>query len=291
MPVTQIKKRIQAKKRTRRHKKARYVIVLFLDDHHQIDFALVARIERQMREQITSDPKHTELELWLVGPGGFATAAFLLWRLLRAFGRFVRVAVPSQAWSAATLIALGCDEIVMASYACLGPLDQQIQHPDREEEVCGVDIVKSSEIYGQQAAKFLRKIADAVPGAGELTAEQGIRLTMNLCQRALEKADPLLGAKVQRAVKLPIRYLTEMFAERACPTPEGFDGEKVAKHFVYEFDTHIDAIHRDHLRALGLPVADLESYEYRAELWEAYGNWLDRKNAAEPFIEVRRLDS
>jgi hypothetical protein len=59
---------------------------------------------------------------------------------------------------------------------------------------------------------------------------------------------------------------------------------------VHEFQTHIDAIHRDHLRALGLPVVDLESYEYRNELWEAYGNWLDRKNVAEPLIEVRQLD-
>lgn len=265
-------------------------VVLLLAESFPIDSKLVMRIERLMREQITSDPKHTELHVWLVGPGGCATAAYLPWRLLRGFGCFVRIVVPAPAWSATTLIALGGDEIVMGPSSCLGPLDPQFRHGEHDEEMCGLDIVKAPELYAQQATGFLEKLSTVFPDVIEMTPQQTIRLTTEMYELVVDRADLVLAAKVQRAVKQPIRYLMEIFAERVCPTPDWFNAAEVAKHFVYGFDTHIDAIHRDHLRALGLPVADLETYAYCTELWEVYDNWLDRKNVAESVIEVRQLD-
>lgn len=290
MPSNRLKKRSEAKPRMRHQPVFTFAVILFLPEFFRMELPLPAQLERLMRGLITSRPQRTELHLWLVGPGGCATTAYLIWRLLREFGRFLRVVVPSQAWSAATLLALGCDEIVLGPSSCLGPLDPQFEHPERNEGVCGLDIINAPEIFGQQAAGFLTKIAGAVPGAGEAPIHQSFRLAADLYQRTLDKTDPLLGAQVQRAVDQLIRYLTEMFAGRVCATPEGFDGAKLADHFVNGFHTHLDAIPRDHLRALELPVANLEAYEYRNELWEAYGNWLDRKNVAEPLIEVRRLD-
>jgi hypothetical protein len=64
--------------------------------------------------------------------GGDALAAWKLMSLLRERFDKVSVLVPFTAFSAATLFALGADEIVMHPHASLGPIDPQVtmRQPD-----------------------------------------------------------------------------------------------------------------------------------------------------------------
>jgi len=66
------------------------------------------------------------LDVFIVSNGGSAEASERIVRLLR--GRFtsIRFLVPSNAYSAATLICFSGDEIVMGSRGTLGPIDPQI---------------------------------------------------------------------------------------------------------------------------------------------------------------------
>lgn len=67
------------------------------------------------------------LDLIIVSPGGDGAAAESLLDLCRKFcKRQLRVVVPVYAKSAATLIALGADEIVMGETSELGPIDAQV---------------------------------------------------------------------------------------------------------------------------------------------------------------------
>ena len=65
------------------------------------------------------------LDVIVAGPGGVSESAYLLSRELRR--RFTRltVYVPFEAKSAATLLCLAADELVLGSLGELGPLDQQ----------------------------------------------------------------------------------------------------------------------------------------------------------------------
>jgi hypothetical protein len=79
----------------------------------------------------TADPSD-EIDLLLNSPGGEINAAEKIVAMLRARYTHLRVVVPNQAKSAATLIALASDQVVMGYLSELGPIDSQIvmMNPD-----------------------------------------------------------------------------------------------------------------------------------------------------------------
>lgn len=66
-----------------------------------------------------------ELDLFLHSPGGSAEAADAMMKYLRTQFDHIRAIVPLAAMSAATMMALACDEIVMGDHSQLGPIDPQ----------------------------------------------------------------------------------------------------------------------------------------------------------------------
>ena len=70
-----------------------------------------------------------ELDLILHSPGGSPEAAEQVLNYLRTQFDHIRCFVPLQAKSAATMIALGCDEIFMGLHSELGPIDPQLVVP------------------------------------------------------------------------------------------------------------------------------------------------------------------
>jgi hypothetical protein len=67
-----------------------------------------------------------QLNLILNSPGGDGTTAEKMIELCRAYCKEFRVVVPNRAKSAATIIALGADQIVMGYCSELGPIDAQV---------------------------------------------------------------------------------------------------------------------------------------------------------------------
>lgn len=67
-----------------------------------------------------------ELNLIINSPGGDGTIAEKIIELCRAYCTTFRVIVPNRAKSAATIIALGADEIIMGYCSELGPIDAQV---------------------------------------------------------------------------------------------------------------------------------------------------------------------
>ena len=68
-----------------------------------------------------------KLDLILHSPGGSPTAAEGIVAYLRSRFNHIRVIVPQQAMSAATMVACAADEIVLAQHSFLGPTDPQIE--------------------------------------------------------------------------------------------------------------------------------------------------------------------
>lgn len=69
------------------------------------------------------------IDLMLFSYGGDADAAYKMVTVLREFCKELRVIVPSEAKSAATLLALGADSILMGPLSELGPVDPVVSHP------------------------------------------------------------------------------------------------------------------------------------------------------------------
>lgn len=76
--------------------------------------------------QATSDISPGPLDILLHSPGGSPTAAESIVHLLRSFYKPIRFLIPDIAKSAATMLALSGDEILMDASAELGPIDPQL---------------------------------------------------------------------------------------------------------------------------------------------------------------------
>lgn len=67
-----------------------------------------------------------KIDLLINSPGGFPYAAGKMVKVFRTYSKEFRTIVVNRAMSAATLLCLGCDELIMAETASLGPIDPQI---------------------------------------------------------------------------------------------------------------------------------------------------------------------
>ncbi len=75
--------------------------------------------------EAVSNVREQELDLIIHSPGGLAEATESIVRYLRTRFKHIRAIVPLSAMSAATMLALAADEIVMGSHSQLGPIDPQ----------------------------------------------------------------------------------------------------------------------------------------------------------------------
>ncbi len=76
--------------------------------------------------------RNRQLDLILHSPGGYMEAAEQIVLYLRQKYEHIRVIVPQNAMSAATILACACDVIVMGKHSAIGPIDPQISIPSPE---------------------------------------------------------------------------------------------------------------------------------------------------------------
>jgi hypothetical protein len=99
---------------------------------------------------------HT-LNLVLHSPGGDGTAVEKFVSLCRTQCQRLRVIIPNEAKSAATMIALGADEIVMGPCSELGPIDAQVPVVSN-----GISRYVSAQSFIDARDNLLKQHADAV---------------------------------------------------------------------------------------------------------------------------------
>ncbi len=244
----------------------RYHLVLF-QGRGSINRALVRDIQGELNERITTPPDQTEIDVWLESPGGDANAAYKLMLELRSRCRQLQAVVPDYAKSAATLMALGMDTIYMSAAAELGPLDVQIEHPDREGYiVSGLDVANSLEFLTRTA------VSSVVTGGGTLIEYTGLSrqfvlhesflFMAQLFQPLIAKLDPQLLHQSTQQLDVAERYAVTLMRARTTNRPDQDDDyiKGIAHHLVRHYPDHPFVISRDEARALGLPIVNAERY-------------------------------
>lgn len=111
----------------------------FSDPNASLDDTDVDMIE----DLINHAPGDAKLDLIVESPGGSALSAERLVKTCRAFSTDFRVVVPRRAKSAATMVAMGANSILMGPAAELGPVDPQVFYFDQYDNfrVASVDSV------------------------------------------------------------------------------------------------------------------------------------------------------
>jgi hypothetical protein len=145
-------------------------------------------------------PKTSNLDLLIVSLGGDPMVAWRMMSLMRQRVDKVSVLIPQSAYSAATLLALGADEIVMHPNGHLGPIDMQVttfadgrrRQFSTEDIGAFLEFVKDNLSITDQ--RHLRRLF-------EITCKEmgttGVGFTARTSKLAMTLADRLLGLHIK----------------------------------------------------------------------------------------------
>ena len=193
--------------------------------------------------EAVSNIHERNLDVILHSPGGSAEAAESLVEYLRQRFDHIRFFVPTAAMSAATMMALSADELVMGQHSQLGPIDPQfiITTPEGPRSAPAKAILNQFEL-AKRECKVPENLAAWMPilrtyAPGLLTqCEDSQRLASDMVAGWLERY--MMAGEENAAEKS--RRVADWFAD-------------------YEsFRSHGRRVGRDQARAVGLTVVDLE---------------------------------
>lgn len=198
-----------------------------------------------------------DILLLLLSRGGQIEPAYQISKICRTFAKskFV-VTIPRAAKSAATLIALGADEIHMGMLAELGPIDPQVGDlPALGVKRALQTIAAVCEEYPDSAEAFARYMAR------KLTVEQ-----IGYCERVAESA---------------VQYAQRLLAKKPSLLPRA---KKIANQLVYEYKDHGFVIDIEEARGL-LDDAIIITGSPEVEFGEALHQRLEHVNM---YLRVRQ---
>jgi hypothetical protein len=148
-----------------------------------------------------------ELDLFIHSPGGDPDAAEQICDYLRTQFDHIRAVVPVLAMSAATMIALSADEILMGAHSQLGPIDPQftIQTPEGPRSASAQAIKDQFELARQQCQDpanlpawmpILRTLAPGLLAACDHAADRARKIVAKALEQHMFKglADPATTA-------------------------------------------------------------------------------------------------
>ena len=135
------------------------------------------------------EERGAHLDLIVSSPGGNVEAAYLVARELRRRFASLTVFVPFQAKSAATLLCLAGDELILGSLGELGPLDQQ---GDEKQKADGP--LSTSRLLPFKALQQLQNGATELyeEVVSRVSQKSGMRL-FEACSKAAELTQGLYG--------------------------------------------------------------------------------------------------
>ena len=162
--------------------------------------------------------KQNNIDLYIVSPGGFVHPAYKIARLFQDYSKEkFSVLIPYYAKSAATILSLGADEIVMGPASELGPIDPQLFTPNSPP--ISALTLKEALDYITKAIKKDQKVA-------------------TLYIPLLDKLDLITLGHFEREIESAKQYGKALLTSRNTNKLEEKNAEKVASKFVQEYKTH-----------------------------------------------------
>lgn len=244
--------------------KQRYVLILMEDmQNSMLDYSKVERVG-ELLEQLPPNPAGIELNVLVASPGGDAHSAYKMAKILRSHSSHVRFFVVEYAKSAATLLSLCGDEILMGTLAELGPLDMQMEHMNLEGRgsMSALEAVKPIDYFIGMADRIAQHMGHVLRERVGLSRSESFGLALEHAERLLapvmEKIEPSAVSQASRQLDVTRVYATRLLKEYHFKgDPEGV-AESVAQKLVWLYPDHGCVIWRDEAREIGLTVKDGE---------------------------------
>jgi hypothetical protein len=225
----------------------------------------------ELLSQLETLPAGTKaLDFFLGSYGGDGTVAWQIVSLIRERVQKLTVMVPQAAFSAATLIALGADEIIMHPHGNLGPTDPQIQNRAKNVHFGSEDLAAFLKFARTEVGltdqmpllELFKQFSAEVGFVGIGVAARSSQLTQSMGEKLL-RLHMKSESQMQKA-KLISEALNTKFFHHGYP------------------------VSRSEAKDIGLPVA-ASNLEIESLMWKL---WLDIESELqfrEPFSPLRVL--
>ena len=216
------------------------VIVYF--SYTPLDDSILVPLYRQLKEI-----GHTKkIDLILHSYGGAVDTPYKVVTLIREFCDEFAVIVPFVAKSAASMLVLGSDEVVMGPISELGPIDPLVKHPVYKDTLVPVQAVWHCLDYLQRSI-----VNSSDPEVASL-----------LVTPLLDKLDPLLIGDYEKTIKASRQYAEKLLSRYMLKDdPERVSS--VSQALTEGYFSHGYPIGRREAKDLGLKVT-----EAHGELWD-----------------------
>jgi hypothetical protein len=197
-------------------------------------------------------PRGERIGLVVDSLGGSARGAYQLASFLRRrCGGFIAL-VPRRAKSAATLLVLGADEIVLGENGELGPLDAQIWDPDREVLQSGLDETQSLDVLHNWALRTFDQLMFMLVGRTRKKVQtvqpHARRWVMDMMRPLLERLDVVHFTQMSRILEEAQQYAIDLLKRRFDPE----EAKEIASALVTKYPEHGFVIGPEEATRVGL---------------------------------------
>jgi hypothetical protein len=220
--------------------------------YSRIDFQLLDRFMALKSELPKPDKNGSRLALLIHSPGGYAEPAYKMARLFQRRCKGFTAVVPRYAMSAATLLSLGADSIILGDEAELGPLDAQFFDYDvAETMVSALDEVQAVEALEQSATETAYKVMvylqERTGKSFNVLMPQALRFAADITKPLFEKVDAVRYSRQSRRLQEAQDYAERLLRPRFSDE----DAKRIAHDLVRRYPTHEFVIDRREAQEVG----------------------------------------
>ena len=220
--------------------------VLVYYSHTPLDDTIIVPLYKQLKEM-----GHTKkIDLFLHSYGGAVDTPYKVVTLIREFCDEFAVIVPFVAKSAASMLVLGADEVVMGPISELGPIDPLVIHPVYKDVLVPVQAVWHCLDYLQRS----------------ITNSSDPEVASFMVTPLLNKLDPWLIGDYEKTIKASQQY-AETLLSNYMLKDDLKRVPNVTQALTEGYYSHGYPIGRREAKELGLKVIDAHG-----ELWDVIWN-------------------
>jgi hypothetical protein len=224
---------------------------------------------------ITTSKAETTIDLFLHSNGGDGIVPWRLVPLIREFCKEFNVLVPHNAYSAATLTALGADRVIMHPMGMLGPTDPTVSNsfnppnPQNPSQPLGISV--------EDVSSYIQLVRDDV----------GIRHEDELVQAfalLARKVHPLALGNVKRATQQSRMMGEKLLRQREGTPMEEHDVTELVEKLTSQLYFHGHPINRREAQSeLRLSFVEDATPEVEEAMWALYSAYSEDMRLPEEF--------
>jgi hypothetical protein len=234
------------------------------------DVAVRGDVVEHIYEQLREIGRIPRLDLFLHSPGGQTEVPWRVITLIRDFAEHFAVLIPGIAYSAATHLAMGADEIVMGPLSELSPVDPARSHPLLPQRSDGQPLAFSVQDLRHCVEFVTKQVGDSSPDA-----------LATIVAVLFEKVHPLAIGAMQQSYELARLISKKALATHMDIEADGDKIQAIVDAFSDEFFSHDYRIGWREAKEKGLKVTYADSALWDT-MWDLYKHYQAFFNLARP---------